>query len=388
MNIVELKKGIYSVGAVDWNVRNFHGYTTNRGATYNAYLIIDEKVALIDTVKAPFAEEMIRRIKDIIDPSKIDYVISNHVEMDHSGGIPAFMQVAPQATIVTSDPNGMKGLLAHYGQYNYMPVKAGDTLSLGKRTLAFVTTPMVHWPDNMVTYCPEEKILFSNDALGQHFASTKRFDDEVPLDEVYQEAAKYYANIVMPYGAQTLKALEIVGGLDIEMVAPSHGVIWRKNIAGIIERYSRWAANKTVEKAVVIYDSMWHSTEKMAHAVLEGFAVKGIPAKLCDLKVMHISDIMAEVLEAKYICVGSPTLNNNIMPTVAGFLTYLKGLAPKGDRKAMAFGSYGWSGQSIGQIEVQLLACGFGLLCENIRQQYIPSEEVLNGITEKIAKSL
>ena len=171
MKAIEVKKGIYWVGAVDWSVRNFHGYTTNRGATYNAYLIIDEKITLIDTVKAPFAGELLARIRSVVDPEKIDYVVSNHVEMDHSGALPVIMKACPNAKVVTSAPSGVKGLTAHYGEYDYMPVKGGDTLSLGERSLAFVTTPMVHWPDNMVTYCPEEKILFSNDAFGQHYAS-------------------------------------------------------------------------------------------------------------------------------------------------------------------------------------------------------------------------
>lgn len=388
MNTVELKKGIYSVGAVDWSVRNFHGYITDRGATYNSYLIIDEKITLIDTVKAPFADELIRRISDIIDPSKIDYVISNHVEMDHSGSIPAIMRVAPNATIVTSSPNGFKGLNAHYGSYNYKEVKAGDSLSIGKRSLVFVTTPMLHWPDSMVTYCPEEKILFSNDALGQHFASTGRFDDEVNLTEVFQEAAKYYANIVMPFGKQVLNALNVIGTLDIDIVAPSHGIMWRSNISDIVAKYKSWASNEVEEKAIVVYDSMWGSTYKMAWAISEAFASKKIPCKMLDLKVVHISDIMTDVLTSKYICVGSPTLNNGIMPSVAGFLTYLKGLAPKGDRKGMAFGSFGWSGQSIGIVEDYLTGCGFELIADKVRLNYIPTEEQLAGLEKLVADKL
>lgn len=384
MNNVEVREGIYFVGAVDWNVRSFHGYSTNRGATYNAYLIIDEKVTLIDTVKAPFAEELIRRISAIINPEKIDYIVSNHVEMDHSSAIPEVMKVAKNATIVTSAPSGLKGLQAHYGtSYPYMAVKAGDTLNIGKRNLTFVATPMLHWPDNMVTYCPEEKILFSNDAFGQHFASSKHFDVDVDLDIVYQEAKKYYANILMLYGKQAVKALEIVKSLELEMICPSHGVIWTKHIPDIINKYQEFAAGEDKNKALIIYDTMWHSTEKMAHAILEGFAKKGVEAKLFDLKENHISDIMTEVLDAKYIAVGSPTLNNTMMPTVAGFLCYMEGLNP-GPKKAFAFGSYGWGGQSVPKINDKLKEIGCEIICEPIKTTYIPSEDILNAIENQV----
>lgn len=384
MNCVEVKKGIYFVGAVDWNVRSFHGYSTNRGATYNAYLIIDEKITLIDTVKAPFADELIRRISSIVDPEKIDYIISNHVEMDHSGAIPAIMKVAKNATIITSAPSGLKGLQAHYGSdYNYMSVKAGDTLSLGERSLTFVATPMLHWPDNMVTYCPEEKILFSNDAFGQHFASSKHFDVDVNLEEVYQEAKKYYANILMLYGKQAAKALEIVRSLDLEMICPSHGIIWTEHIPEILDKYEEFATGVAKEKALIVYDSMWHSTEKMAHAILEGFAKKGMETKLYDLKENHISDIMTEVLDAKYIAVGSPTLNNTMMPTVASFLCYMEGLHPE-NKKAFAFGSYGWGGQAVAKIQDKLKEIGLEVICDPIKANYIPSEETLNEIENKV----
>lgn len=383
MKAIEVKKGIYWVGAVDWSVRNFHGYTTNRGATYNAYLIIDEKITLIDTVKAPFAGELLARIRSVVDPEKIDYVVSNHVEMDHSGALPVIMKACPNAKVVTSAPSGVKGLTAHYGEYDYMPVKGGDTLSLGERSLAFVTTPMVHWPDNMVTYCPEEKILFSNDAFGQHYASNGRFDDQEPLDVVLQEAKKYYANIVMPYSKQAGGAVTACGGLDFDMICPSHGVIWRSHIKEILEAYGKWTSGATEEKALVVFDSMWHSTEQMALAVLEGFTQKGICAKLFDLKCCHNSDILTDVLDCTYIAVGSPTLNNQMLPTVASFLCYLKGLSPK-NRKAFAFGSYGWGGQSIGLVEDELKACGFDICLDKIRIQYVPKEEQLLEITEKV----
>lgn len=383
-HITEVKKDIYWVGAIDWNVRNFHGYTTNRGSTYGAYLIIDEKITLIDTVKAPFSKELIERISEIVDPSKIDYLISNHVEMDHSGAIPQVMKHMPNAKIVTIAGSGLKGLTAHYGSdFDYMPVKAGDTLNIGKRNLAFVATPMLHWPDNMVTYCPEEKILFSNDAFGQHYASSTRFDDESDLGEVYQEAKKYYANILMPYASQMQKTLPAVGELDIEIIAPSHGVIWRSHVKEIIELYQQWCGESCEDEAVVVFDSMWHSTETIADYVTEAFTMAGKKVKTFDLKETHISDVMTSVLTAKYVAVGSPTLNNNMLPTVAGFLTYLKGLTTK-NKVGFAFGSYGWGGQSIGQVEEALKGCGYEMPAKLYRFNYVPKKEDLDAMQKEL----
>lgn len=385
MNKTELRPGIYYVGVVDWNLRNFHGYSIHKGTTYNAYLIVDEKVALIDTVKAPFAQELLDRISEIIDPAEIDYLISNHVEMDHSGAVPAVMKAAPKATLVTSDPNGLKGLKAHYGtDFNFQQVKAGDILSLGSRSLTFVSTPMLHWPDNMVTYCPEEKILFSNDAFGQHYTSSKHFDDEVDLAKVMEDAKGYYANILMPFGTQAKKALAIVEGLEIEMIAPSHGIIWRSHVKDIIETYQLYCEGVTEDTALVIYDSMWHSTESIAHSITEGFTKRGTKVHLLDLKENDLSDVITEVLTARYLVVGSPTLNNNILPNVAALLSYLKGLQPKG-KKGFAFGSYGWGGQSIGIVNQALEELGVEIILDPIRINYIPSKEQLNEIENKVA---
>ncbi|HPQ90132.1 MAG TPA: FprA family A-type flavoprotein, partial [Candidatus Mcinerneyibacteriales bacterium] len=346
MEPVRLKEGVYWVGGIDWKLRNFHGYSTGRGSTYNAYLIIDEKITLIDTVKEYLFDEMMERISKVIDPSKIDIIISNHVEMDHSGSLPKIMQVCPSARIYAS-PNGVRGLKAHYRKaWDFVEVKGGDTLSLGKRSLQFLLTPMVHWPDNMVSFCPEEKILFSNDSFGQHIASSERFDDEFPADIIWEEAAKYYANIVWPYSAQVRKELEAASALDFEMIAPSHGLVIRSLAGQIVGLYQKWAALETIKKAVVVYDTMWKSTEKMAFSIASAFEAKGYKVRLMSLQENHISDIMTELLDARTLCVGSPTLNNNMLPTVAAFLTYLKGLSC-GGREALAFGSYGWGGQSI-----------------------------------------
>jgi len=383
---VKLKENIYWVGGIDWDIRSFHGYTTRRGTTYNAYLIIDEKITLVDTVKHYLYDEMIARISQVVDPAKIDIVVSNHVEMDHSGGMPRLMQLIPQAEVYTC-PAGEKGLRAHYrGDWNFRPMKSGETISLGKRSLTFVQTPMVHWPDNMVTYMPEEKLLFSNDAFGQHIASPERFDDQLSLDIVMEEAAMYYANIVLPYGAQVQRALAAVDGLEVEMIAPSHGIVWRSRIPEIVAEYRKWSANESVAKALVIYDTMWGSTEKIAYAVQGAFEKKGISTSMMNLKSCEISDIMTAALTARYICVGSPTLNNNILPTVAAFLTYLKGLAPK-NRVGMAFGSFGWSGQSVGQVEDVLREAGFTLL-PSVRLQYIPDGAQLAEVTLKTEEAI
>ena len=383
MKAVKIKENIYWVGAIDWSMRSFHGYQTGRGTTYNAYLILDEKITLIDTVRESFQKELLERVSSVIDPAKIDYIISSHVEPDHSGGIPFMADHCPKATIITSQPNGLKGLTARYGSLNYQAVKAGDTLSIGSRTLSFVPTPMLHWPDSMVTYCPEEKILFSNDAFGEHLATSHRFDDENDLATILFEAQKYYANILMPFGKQAQTALKALASLPIELIATGHGIIWRSHIKEILDCYERWSKGEVEDRAVVVFDSMWHSTELMANAITEAFRQKGIPAALYDIKVNHLSDIMTDVFTSKYLAVGSPTINNQMMPTIASFLCYLKGLAPK-NHKAFAFGSYGWGGQSIGLVEEELKAAGCEICLEKIRMANIPGEEQLDEITKKI----
>ena len=383
LKAIEMKKGIYWVGAVDWSMRSFHGYSTRRGSSYNAYLILDEKITLIDTVKAPFVAELLERVSSVVDPKKIDYIISNHVEPDHSGSLPIMAKCCPNAKIVTSAPNGLKGLTGRYGELNYQAVKTGETLSLGARTLSFVATPMLHWPDSMVTYCPEEKILFSNDAFGQHLAANRRFDDENDLHIIMEEAKKYYANILMLFSKQTQTALAALGNLPIEMILTGHGVSWRAHIPEILGAYKKWSAGDLEEKAVVVFDSMWGSTERLAKAITDAFTAKGVPVAYFDLRADHISDVITEVLTAKYLAVGSPTINNQMMPPVAAFLCYLKGFVPKG-RKAFAFGSFGWGGQSVGLVEDELKAAGCEICLEKIRVKDVPTMEDLAALREKI----
>jgi len=387
---VEIKPNIYWVGAIDWDLRYFHGYLTPRGTTYNAYLIVDDKITLVDTVKNCFFDQMLERIKAIVDPAKIDYLVVNHVEMDHSGSVPDFMEAAPQARIVTSS-KGKKGLERHYKKdWEYLIVNSGDDLSLGSRTLKFVQTPMVHWPDSMVSYIPEEKLLLPNDAFGQHIASAGRFDDDLGWDIVHEEAAKYYANIVLPYGDQVKKALEVIGQLPIDMIGPSHGVIWRSYLPRLLEVYSRWADHETDEKALIVYDTMWGSTKEMARALARGLEDAGVPVTTRFLQTSHMSEIMTDVLLSRAVFVGSPTLNNNMLPTVAGFLTYLKGLRPQ-KRVGFAFGSYGWGGQGARQVQEVMQSMGWEIPGELINLQYVPDGEELLAVREagrKLGKTI
>ncbi|MBR4903282.1 MAG: FprA family A-type flavoprotein [Selenomonadaceae bacterium] len=380
---VKIGENIYWVGAVDWSMRNFHGYETGRGTTYNAYLILDDKITLIDTAKIDFKDELISRISSVINPAQIDIIVSSHVEPDHSGALKEIAALAPNAEIITTNPNGLKGLTARYGKLNYKPVKAGDEISIGKRTLQFVPTPMLHWPDSMVTYCPEEKILFSNDAFGEHLATSMRFDDENDLATIFYEAKKYYANILMPFGKQAQTALKALGGLEMRMIATGHGVIWRSHIDKIIDSYKKWSLGEVEERAVIVFDSMWHSTEILAQTITEAFAKRGIPAAYYDIKKNSLSDIVTNIFTSKYLAVGSPTINNQMMPTIAGFLCYLKGLRPV-NHKAFAFGSYGWGGQSIGMVEDELKSAGFEIILDKIRIANVPTAQQLDDITEKI----
>jgi flavorubredoxin len=379
MEKVELKRGIYWVGAIDWNIRDFHGYSTPFGSTYNAYLILDEKNVLVDTVKAPFYLEMLGRISEIIDPAKIDIVVSNHVEMDHSGSLLQIVERIGSPLVVTSE-RGKKGLEKHYQQsWKFRTVKSGETLSIGRRTLAFVEAPMLHWPDSMFTYIKEDQVLLPNDAFGQHFASCQRFEDEVG-DDVMRHAAKYYANILWPLAPLILKKVDEVAkmGIPIDMIAPSHGLIWRKDPNRIIQAYVEWSQGKTAKKVLVIYDTMWGSTEKMAKAILKGLNDEGADARLLHLRSNHRSDIIEEMLEARGIVLGSPTLNNGMFPTMGDFLTYMRGLRPKGKIFGL-FGSHGWGGGAIKEMRRHLEMEKFEIWEKELSVQFIPNSEELSS---------
>ena len=374
---VKLADNVYWVGAVDWNTRDFHGYTTHRGTTYNAYLVLGEKKALIDTVKRPFFEEMLGRVREVLDPAELDYIILNHMEMDHSTSFPEIKAMAPKAEVIVSRKFGEENFRKiFHGEWELTPVAEGDKVGLGGLTLTFVPIPMLHWPDSMVTYLVEGGILFSSDAFGQHLASTGRFDDEVDECALMQEATKYYANILMPLGNLIPPVVEKLGKLELNLLATAHGVIWRKNITGIIQTYLRWAKGEARDRVLVVYDTMWGNTEKMAQAVLEGIQRGGVESTLYRLSSSDRSDVIAEVLEAKGLAVGSPTLNNGLFPTVAAFLAYLRGLKPR-QKMGLAFGAYGWGGGAVKKVEDELREAGVQLVAEGIGVKFTPLPDEL-----------
>ncbi len=392
MKPIEIADGLFWVGSIDWNIRDFHGYSTHQGSTYNAYLIMDEKITLVDTVKKEFADEFIQNIREIVDPKKIDYVISNHTEMDHSGGLPRVMHKVGEDKPLFCSKTGHKNLSRHFAQkWNYQPVENGGELSLGKRTLTFLETRMLHWPDSMFTYLKEDKVLLSSDAFGQHYAGLERFDDEIG-DAIMPHARKYFANILLLYAPLILKLVDQVTemGLEIDMICPDHGIIWRKDPMKIINAYVEWSQQKPKRKALVVYDTMWHSTEAMANAIVEGLHEKGVDATPMHLRSWHRSDVITEVLDAGAVIVGSPTLNNGLFPTVSDFLTYMKGLKPK-DKVGAAFGSYGWSGESTKLIKKELEDMKFNVIEPEMKIQYVPDSEALEACREfgrKIAQNL
>lgn len=387
MKPVEIAENIYSVGVNDWNIRDFHGYSTHEGTSYNAFLILDEKVALIDTVKSAFSDRLIKNISEIIDPKKIDYVISNHTEMDHSGSLPRVMHRVGEDKPLYCSKMGLKNLSMHFPQkWDLRAVENGEELSLGKRTLSFMETRMLHWPDSMFTYLKEDKILFSSDAFGQHYSGYELFDDRVG-EEIMIHAKKYFANILLLYSKKILKLIQSVSesGLEIKMICPDHGVIWRKDPSKIIESYAKWSRQETENKALVVYDTMWNSTAAMAEAIAEGIASAGVSVRPMKIRDTHRSDIMTEVLDSKAIVVGSPTLNNQLFPTVADFLTYMKGLKPA-NKIGGAFGSYGWSGESVKLVARELEAMKFQTIEPGVRIQYVPDGDGLASCREYGAK--
>lgn len=370
--MISVKEGIFWVGAVDWSIRNFHGYITNRGSSYNSYLVVDEKVALIDFVKAPFAEEQIAHISEVIDPEKIDYIVVNHAEPDHSGSIKRIIEACPNAEVFATE-RCINTLKKYYGDdVKVTPIDKKPTLKLGRRSLVFVPVPMAHWPDSMVSYMPEEKLLFSNDAFGQHLASSGRFDDEVDEGELIQEATTYYANILMPLWRSVSRALIALKDVKVEMIAPSHGVIWRKDPAKILGLYQSWVAGQTRKRAVVVYDSMWGSTQILARAITEGIASRGVEVRVHCLQSSPNSEAIADVLDAKAVVVGSPTLNNYIFPTVASFLAYMRGLKPM-NKIGGAFGSYGWAGGAKKIVEAEMQSAGIELVESDIDFVFKPN---------------
>jgi anaerobic nitric oxide reductase flavorubredoxin len=383
--ITELAKGVYWVGVTDWSIRHFHGYelTTHRGSTYNAYLITDKKTVLVDTVWGPFQEKLIENIREIIDPAKIDIVVANHAESDHSGSLPAVMRHATNATVMVSK-RGRESVEGHYHQpWNFKAVQTGDKISIGQRELVFVEAPMLHWPDSMFTYLTGDNILMPNDAFGQHYATAFRFNDEVNREELYEEALKYYANILTPFSALVTKKIEEVLALKlpVSMIAPSHGVIWRQDPLQIVKKYQEWAAQVPEKTAVIVYDSMWDGTRHMAEAIGEGLAAAGIPYHMFYISTADRNDVITRLFKTKAIIIGSPTFNQGLLPTIAPILEDLNGLKFQ-NKIGAAFGCYGWSGESVKIIEEHLAQCKIPKVAEGVRAKWQPKPEDLSRCRE------
>lgn len=381
--ICELAEGIYHVGIKDWDLRDFHGFITRRGSTYNSYLILDDKKILVDTVKNSFSDDLIRHIKELTNLEELDFIIINHVEMDHSSSLPKLMEFAKDAKIITSK-RGEKALIKHYGKrWGIESVNTGDEISTGKRTLRFVEAPMLHWPDSMFTYIVEDEILMPNDAFGQHLALSKNFDDEVDENILMEEAAKYYANILMPFASIIVKKINYIKEMEIpiKMIAPSHGIIWRSNPNKIIDSYLEWSNGLAEKKAVIVYDTMWGSTQKIAYSISEGISSGGIEVQAFNIRKSDISDIAKEILSAKAVVIGSPTINRSMFPSISAFLTYIIGLKPK-DKIWASFGSFGWGGGAVRDVNERLTKSGFEVIEPSLSIQYVPNDEEIEKCKE------
>lgn len=377
---LEIKKDIFWVGAVDFNTRDFHGYTTSpEGTTSNAYVIKDEKNVLFDTVKKDFLPDMVCRLAHVIDFEKIDYIVVNHVELDHAGGLPEIIEKCKPEKIFCS-VMGEKALHAHFDTEGWPihAVKTGDIINIGKRNIHFIEARMLHWPDSMFSYIPEDKLAITNDAFGQNIASTARFSDEVERLELEEAMRHYYYNIVVPYSSQVIKILDLIAELklDIDMIAPDHGLIFRsaEEVAFALDSYRKYALQRPEKRAVITYDTMWNSTETMAYAIAEGLNAEGIPSIIMDLKHNHHSHVMTELSRSGLLIVGSPTHNNTILPNVAAALCYMKGLRPQ-NRLGAAFGSYGWSGECVKILGEHLTGMGFEQPVEPVKIQYVPKHD-------------
>ncbi|WPC42857.1 anaerobic nitric oxide reductase flavorubredoxin [Clostridium sp. JS66] len=375
------------VGKIDWELRTFHGeeYSTHKGSSYNSYLIKDEKTVLIDTVWYPFAKEFVANLKKEIDLNKIDYIIMNHSESDHSGALLELMKEIPNTPIYCTK-SGVKILKGHYHKdWNFVEVKTGDSLNIGRNKLTFVEARMLHWPDSMFTYLSGENILFSNDAFGQHYASELMYNDKVDQGELFQEAIKYYANILTPFSKFVVKKIEEVISLNlpVNMICTSHGIMWRDNPLQIVNKYMEWAKDYQENQITIIYDTMWNGTRRMAEAIAEGIksSNKDIVIKIFNSSKNDKNDIITEVFKSKMVLVGSSTINNGILSSTAAILEMIKGLDFKG-KKGAAFGSYGWSGESVKIISEELNEAGFEIVSEGIKELWNPDEEGISRCRE------
>lgn len=377
MKSVKIAEGIYWVGAIDWNIRDFHHVSTHRGTSYNAYLILDDKKVLVETVKAGFCEEMLSSIRELVNPADLDYIVMNHMEPDHSGSLESIMREATKATIIVSEKFGEESLARTFHQkWNVMPVKEGSELNLGQNRVRFIPIPMVHWPDSMADYLVEKQIVFSNDAFGGHIATGKLFDDENNLDDVMHEVKKYYATLLIHLSETIKRAMKKLETLPVKMIAPSHGIVWRSYADRVLNQYQLWSDGFTLEKALVLYAHMWGSTEKIALAIAGGLREEGVDNRVYDLCIADRNDVMAEALDSRALLIGSSTMHNTMLPPVASFLCQLKGLRPKGKLGA-AFGSYGWGSGAVKAIEQDLKLAGIEIVPSELAFKFVPTEEEL-----------
>ncbi len=375
---VRVSEHVWWVGAVDWALRDFHGYATQRGSTYNAYLVMGECPILIDTVKAGFKDEMLARVASVVNPDEIEVVISHHSEMDHSGSLPQIMDLIKPDKVYASQM-GLKDLAAQFhGLGQVTPVKDGETLKLGGLTFTFLETRMLHWPDSMISYLHEDELVFSQDGFGMHLATPKLFADENDPAVLLEEGKRYYANILMPYSPLILKLLDRIKtlGISIKTIAPDHGPVWRKDLGTLLGRYAKWANQKPENRAVVAYDSMWQSTALMARTIADGLRDGGADVAVMPMNCMTRADVITDVLCAGAFLVGSPTINNTIFPTLADMLAYVRGLKPK-NLIGASFGSYGWSGEACAQLENRLKDMGVEIVLPALRYQFVPDNAAL-----------
>lgn len=375
------------VGKIDWELKKFHGdeYSTHKGSSYNSYLIKDEKTVLIDTVWEPFTKEFITNLKKEVDIQKIDYIVINHSEVDHSGALVELMKEIPNTPIYCTK-SGVRILKGHYHQdWNFVEVKTGDTLDLGKNKLTFIEANMLHWPDTMFTYLSGENILFSNDGFGQHYASEFMYNDKVDQAELYQEALKYYANILTPFSKQVVKKIEEILSLNltIDMICPSHGIIWRENPIQIVNKYLEWASDYQENQITIVYDSMWNATRRMAECIAEGITSnnKDVTVKIINSAKSDKNDIVVETFKSKIVLIGSSTINNGILSSTASILEMIKGFKFK-NKKGAAFGSYGWSGEAVKLMTEELEKAGIETINTGIRELWNPDEDALNRCRE------
>jgi len=376
--MLKISENVYWDGIQDWDLKLFHGHelSTHRGSTYNSYVIKDEKTVLVDTVWFPHKETFLNRLEADVGIDNIDMIISNHNEPDHGGALDTIMELRPDIPIYCT-AFGEKIIKAHFHKdWNFVTVKTGDTINIGKNNLTFVEMRMIHWPDSMMTYLSHDKVLLSNDAFGQHYCARSMFNDEVETEELYQEAIKYYANILTPFSPLIAKKIDEVVALDIDidMIAPSHGVIWRENPLQIVETYAKWANNYSEDYAVVIYDTMYDATKKMAESIEAGLRSKGVNVKLFNSSVTDMSDLLTEIFRSNAVAVGSCTVNNNALTSIVAITHEIMAHKMKA-KPYVAFGSYGWSGEAPAQIDETLSKTKMIQVTEPIKAKYTPTAE-------------